>query len=85
MTDSKRKYRESTLWQRRFWEHLIRDEEDFIRHVDYIHFNPVKPNWVEQVKEWPYSTFHRYVAKNVYPMEWGSEVKIMESCLDCGE
>ena len=76
LNTSKTKHRESTLWQRRFWEHLIRDEEDFIRHVDYIHFNPVKHALVTTVKEWPYSTFHRYVAEGIYPQNWGSEVKI---------
>lgn len=69
LTDSKRKYRESTIWQRRFWEHLIHDEEDFMRHVDYIHFNPVKHGLVKQVKAWPYSTFHRYVTEGIYPTE----------------
>ena len=68
---SKAKHRESTLWQRRFWEHRIRDDEDFSRHMDYIHYNPVKHGLCEQVKDWPYSTFHRYVESDVYPMEWG--------------
>jgi len=53
--------REGALWQRRFWEHLIRDEDDFRRYVDYIHWNPVKHGLVNAVAEWPYSTFHRYV------------------------
>src|ERR1700758_2505145 len=49
------------LWQRRFWEHTIRDENDFERHVDYIHFNPIKHGLVERVRDWPHSSFHRYV------------------------
>lgn len=85
LTDSKRKHRESTLWQRRFWEHFIRDEEDLIRHMDYIHFNPVKHGLVPQVKEWPYSTFHRYVAEGVYSLEWGDGLKIDENNIDWGE
>ena len=61
MTDSKRKHREATIWQRRFWEHMIRDEDDLRRHMDYIHFNPVKHGLVKRVRDWPYSTFHRCV------------------------
>lgn len=59
------------LWQNRFWEHLIRDECDFERHFDYIHFNPVKHGYVEQVIDWEFSTFHRYVKQGVYPINWG--------------
>jgi putative transposase len=68
---SARKHRESTIWQRRFWEHQIRDELDFARHLDYIHFNPVKHGYVERVVDWPYSTFHRYVRDGVYAKDWG--------------
>ena len=63
--------REGTLWQRRFWEHAIRDEEDFERHVDYIHWNPVKHGLVRRVPEWPYSTFHRYAREGIYAADWG--------------
>lgn len=62
---------ERGIWQRRFWEHLIRDDEDYRAHLDYIHFNPVKHGWVEQVRDWPYSTFHWWVEKGVYPVDWG--------------
>ena len=61
---------ERGIWQRHYWEHLIRDELDFQRHLDYIHVNPVKHGWVRQVKDWPYSTFHRYVQEGVYPLDW---------------
>lgn len=71
LTASKRKHRESTLWQRRYWEHQIRDETDFIRHVDYIHYNPVKHGLCQQVAQWPHSTFHRYAAQGVYALDWG--------------
>lgn len=71
MTASKHKHRESTLWQRRYWEHRIRDDQDFARHVDYIHYNPVKHGLCEQVADWPYSTFHRYAARGEIPMDWG--------------
>lgn len=70
MTQSKTKHRESTLWQRRYWEHQIRDELDFKRHVDYCHYNPVKHALVSQVKDWPYSSFHRHVALGMYDAGW---------------
>jgi putative transposase len=70
-TPSRRKRRESTIWQRRFWEHQIRDESDFERHMDYIHFNPVKHGFVQQVADWPHSTFHRYVRAGLYSGDWG--------------
>ncbi len=63
--------RESSIWQRRFWEHQIRDETDFERHMDYIHFNPVKHGYARQVNEWVHSTFHRHVRDGVYPVDWG--------------
>lgn len=61
---------ERGIWQRRFWEHVIRDEADYARHVDYIHINPVKHGWSGTVQEWPYSTFHRWVSAGVYPPDW---------------
>lgn len=70
MTESKTKHRESTLWQRRYWEHQIRDEADFERHMDYLHFNPVKHGLVKRVWDWPYSSFHRHVAAGVYAKDW---------------
>jgi putative transposase len=62
---------ERGIWQRRYWEHLIRDETDFRRHVDYVHWNPVKHGYVLRVADWPHSTFHRFVARGVYPLDWG--------------
>lgn len=61
---------ESAVWQRRFWEHQIRDDLDLQRHVDYLHFNPVKHGYVACVADWPYSTFHRYVQQGMYPPDW---------------
>ncbi len=72
LNPSKIRHRESTIWQRRFWEHEIRDDADFQQHMDYIHFNPVKHGLVSRVAEWPYSTFYRYVRRGVYPAGWGS-------------
>ena len=73
-TPSRIKHRESTIWQRRFWEHEIRNEEDFIRHMDYVHYNPVKHGLVKRVCDWPYSTFHRYVENGVYARHWAADV-----------
>jgi len=70
MNKSKVKHRESTLWQRRFWEHQIRDQDDFNRHVDYVHWNPVKHGYVARVADWPYSTFHRDVKAGICPGSW---------------
>jgi putative transposase len=61
---------EYDLWQRRYWEHTIRNEADLRRHVAYVHYNPVKHGWVQRVDQWPYSTFHRYVRKGIYPRDW---------------
>jgi len=61
---------ERGIWQRRYWEHTLRDERDFSRHVDYIHFNPVKHGYVDRVKDWHYSSFHHLVRIGVYPDDW---------------
>jgi putative transposase len=66
---------EYDLWQRRYWEHTIRDEGDLQRHVDYIHFNPVKHGWVKHVKDWPHSTFHGFVRQGLCPLDWGGAVE----------
>ena len=63
---------ERGIWQRRFWEHALRDEEDYARHLDYVHYNPVKHGHVTSVAKWPYSTFHRWVQAGAYPIGWGS-------------
>ena len=63
------------LWQGRFWEHTIRDDDDFARHVDYIHFNPVKHGLTSRVCDWPYSSFHRYVRQGLLPEDWGGDVR----------
>lgn len=61
---------QSSLWQQRFWEHQIRDDEDFTRHVDYIHWNPVKHGHVVQVGDWPYSSVHRYMRQGLLSANW---------------
>ena len=62
---------EKDVWQRRFWEHLIRDELDLIRLVEYIHYNPVKHGLVTSPVDWEYSSFRRYVRDGIYPSDWG--------------
>ena len=71
LSESRNRRREAGLWQRRFWEHQIRDDADFARHVDYIHWNPVKHGLVEQATDWPHSTFHRFLHDGVYSHDWG--------------
>lgn len=70
----KDKRNEYNLWQRRFWEHTIRDDVDLARHVNYIHYNPVKHGLVRRVRDWPYSSFHRYVREGTLPLDWGEGV-----------
>ncbi len=62
---------ERGIWQRRFWEHAIRDENDFERHFDYIHYNPVKHGYVNHPIDWQYSTLHRWTKVGVYSPDWG--------------
>jgi putative transposase len=69
---------ERGIWQRRYWEHTLRDERDVEQHVDYIHYNPVKHGYVAQVSEWPYSSFHHYVRKGVYPKDRAGAVGRVE-------
>jgi putative transposase len=72
-TVARRQNGELALWQRRFWEHTIRDETDYERHVDYIHFNPVKHSLVTRVRDWPYSSFHRFVRRGILPQDWAGD------------
>ncbi len=67
---AQRHNREQTVWQHRYWEHQIRDEPDFERHCDYIHYNPVKHGHAVQVADWPYSSFYRFVRDGIYPRNW---------------
>ena len=62
------------VWQPRFWEHAIRNEDDYRRHVDYVYINPVKHGYVKNVIDWPYSTFHRDVRARLYPPDWAGNV-----------
>ena len=63
---------ERGIWQRRYREHTIRDERDHARHVDYIHYNPVKHGYVQRATDWPYSSIHRYIAAGTVTRDWGA-------------
>jgi putative transposase len=65
---------EQALWQHRYWEHLLRDEDDFARHIDYIHYNPVKHGYVDKPDDWKYSSFQRYVERGILPENWGESI-----------
>ncbi len=80
---ARRRNGEYALWQRRFWEHTIRDEKDFERHVDYVHFNPVKHRLVSRVSDWRHSSFHAYVRRGLLPADWAGDVD--EATTDFGE
>lgn len=74
LSSSKIKKREKGIWQRRFWEHAIRDDNDLQRHVDYIHYNPVKHGLVQRVGDWPHSSFHKFVERGLVSPDWGGQV-----------
>jgi len=81
-TDVQIKRGERGIWQRRFWEHAIRDENDFERHVHYCYGNPVKHGLVKDIADWPYSSYHRDVAEGIYP---SSTPVALDSGFDFGE
>ena len=70
ISKARKKHREKGVWQKRFWEHTIRNEDDFINHVNYIHYNPVKHNLAKCPHAWPYSTFHQWMKDGYYKKEW---------------
>ena len=67
---SRRRNAERGIWQRRYWEHLIRDDEDYRRHLDYIHYNPVKHGYVGDPKDWAFSSLRRWMDRGAYPEDW---------------
>jgi len=71
---AKRAWAERGIWQQRFWEHLIRDDADDARHVEYCHINPLKHGLVERVRDWPHSSFHRDVGAGVFPALIGAAI-----------
>ncbi|AYM86517.1 MULTISPECIES: transposase [Pseudoalteromonas] len=70
LTQTRKRKNERGIWQRRFWEHTIRDDNDYWHHVNYVHFNPLKHGLVSQVADWPYSSFHRAVKQGIYANNW---------------
>jgi putative transposase len=74
---------ERGIWQRRYWEHTIRNEDDFARHIDYVHINPVKHGLVTRVRDWPHSSFHRMVKLGIYAEDWAGDAATMSG--DFGE
>ena len=72
-TEVNRARGEQNVWQRRFWEHMIRDERDFAAHLDYIHLNPVHHGLAQTPRQWPHSTFQKWVERGVYDPVWGSD------------
>jgi putative transposase len=75
ISESRETRDERGIWQRRYWEHTLRDEDDYANHVDYIHFNPVKHGHVSRVRDWPHSSFHRMVQEGTYPEDWAGDAK----------
>jgi putative transposase len=69
--------REKGIWQRRYREHTIRTDADLERHIDYVHYNPVKHGLVTRVADWPHSSFHRFVERGILPKDWGGDVADM--------
>ena len=69
--ETRRRKRERGIWQRRYWEHQIRNNDDLTRHVDYIHINPVKHGHAGAPIDWPYSSIHRYIRQGLLPVDWG--------------
>ncbi len=71
ITAARRRQHRRGVWQPRFWEHLIRDEDDYEKHFDYIHWNPVKHGYAATAWDWEWSSFRRWVTAGVYPPDWG--------------
>jgi putative transposase len=76
---SRAKKGERGIWQRRYWEHLIRDEYDYYKHVDYIHYNPVKHGYTKRPADWPHSSIHRYIEAGIIEPDWGGTVDTNEA------
>jgi len=70
---------ERGIWQRRYWEHLIRDDGDYEKHVDYIHYNPVKHGYVDRASDWTHSSIHRYIQQGIFDKNWGVGMNIKDN------
>ncbi len=84
-SDARKRKAERGIWQRRVWEHTIRDDDDFAAHVDYVHFNSVKHGYVREPAAWPYSTFKSAVQRGLYPEGWLGPAEQSSSDKDWGE
>ena len=84
-SDSRRRERRRGIWQRRFWEHTIRDEMDMESHFDYIHYNPVKHGLVRRSYDWPWSSFRRWVCAGHYAADWAAGDNPLSLPCDAGE
>ncbi|MCU7892883.1 MAG: transposase [Candidatus Thiodiazotropha sp. (ex Ustalcina ferruginea)] len=84
-SQSRQRKGEVSFWQRRFWEHLIRDETDFRHHMDYLHYNPAKHGLVKYVVDWPWSSFHRLVREGIYPVDGGGSTSAKMNLDSVGE
>ena len=73
---SRTKKSEQAIWQRRYWEHYIRNQEDYNRHIDYIHYNPVKHGYVRAPKDWAASSFHKFAKEGRTDINWGASIDI---------
>ena len=73
---SRQSKRERGIWQRRFWEHLIRNELDYERHLNYIHYNPVKHKYVKKASDWRFSSIHSYITKGVLTTDWATDIEL---------
>jgi putative transposase len=71
--ESRRSKGEQSIWQRRFWEHVVRDDADFAAHLDYIHLNPVHHGLAAAPRDWPHSSFQEWVKRGAYDLTWGSD------------
>lgn len=72
VSDSRNTRGERGIWQRRFWEHTIRDDRDLDNHINYVHYNPVKHGYVDDAANWPHSSFHRYFRDGALPTNWAA-------------
>lgn len=84
-TTSRLKKKEQAVWQRRFWEHMIRDDNDLVSHIEYIHFNPVKHGLVKAPKDWEFSSFHRYVRHGLCNIDWVTAADVQNDLGSAGE
>ncbi|MES2038312.1 MAG: transposase [Pseudomonadota bacterium] len=78
ISNSREKKRERGIWQRRFWEHMVRDDDDLEKHVAYLHYNPVKHGYVDNASAWPYSSLHKFIAKGMVDANWGETAFAIE-------